>query len=453
MASLEDQYGKELDILQKSYPSSQSLKRSSLLKMFERFGGEIEYIQQYLEQLGKPSDDAPSDPNETKEQQRARLRNKYTVQLAQLSNAGFNTKCPRVVNNLEKQHGDVNKVKEILLRQRAAKEKQAALNLKYKDQIAKLEADGVKTKNKQHLLKLLEKADGQIDRVKGLLAEKQHKKSSSDSEDDDDDDKVNEKSNDSSKKQYEFVADDLDHIKELRAAGIHGNPAKLLAIFHECNDSIELTVARIQKERQERQQEAEKRVQQRISLAQAHGAYININHRNDWPNDIEEVYLDGNNMMFVVDCLRQLCLNHARHKTERAIGQLAAAWNEQMRIPKVELIFDSTRQVDQIGSVNVTSAHPIYRTTDDMLIDSARRNDHHDKNKHTIIVTSDRDLAVQLSREGCQLVKSYAWFAHCAMILTPDLVAEDESSTEATTKSRKPRYNLDELVHRIAHIA
>ena len=101
-------------------------------------------------------------------------------------------------------------------------------------------------------------------------------------------------------------------------------------------------------------------------------------------------------MMFVVDCLRQLCLNRARHKTERAIGELAAAWNEQLRIPKVELVFDSTRQVDQIGSVNVTSAHPTYRTTDDMLIDIARRTDRHDKNKHTIIVTSDRDLAVQV---------------------------------------------------------
>lgn len=147
-----------------------------------------------------------------------------------------------------------------MLRQKAAKDKKAALNLKYKDQIAQLEADGVKTKNKQHLLKLLEKADGQVDRVKELLAEKQHKKSSSDSEADDDNN-VDEKSNYSSKKQYEFVADDLDHIKKLRAAGIHGNPAKLLAIFHECNDSIELTVARIQKERQEREQEAEKRVQ------------------------------------------------------------------------------------------------------------------------------------------------------------------------------------------------
>jgi len=38
------------------------------------------------------------------------------------------------------------------------------------------------------------------------------------------------------------------------------------------------------------------------------------------------------------------------------------------------------------------------------------------------------------------------WFAHCVMVLTPDLVKQNEAST---TKSR---FNLDELVHRIAKI-
>jgi hypothetical protein len=42
-------------------------------------------------------------------------------------------------------------------------------------------------------------------------------------------------------------------------------------------------------------------------------------------------------------------------------------------------------------------------------------------------------------------VKSYAWFAHCAMVLTPDLIQQEESKN-------KIRYNLDELVHRIAKI-
>jgi rRNA-processing protein FCF1 len=106
-------------------------------------------------------------------------------------------------------------------------------------------------------------------------------------------------------------------------------------------------------------------------------------------------------MMFVVDSLRRLCLNRAGKKTERAIAQIATAWNEQMHIPNVDLIFDSTHQLDQIGSVKVSSAQPKYKTTDDMLIEIARRNENHEKNKHTIVVTSDRALAVHVSFIFC----------------------------------------------------
>ncbi len=102
-------------------------------------------------------------------------------------------------------------------------------------------------------------------------------------------------------------------------------------------------------------------------------------------------------MMFVVDSLRRLCLNRAGKKTERAIAEIAATWNEHMRIPNVDLIFDSTHQLDKVGSVTVSSAQPTYKTTDDMLIDIARRSENHEKNKHTIVVTSDRALAVHVS--------------------------------------------------------
>jgi hypothetical protein len=102
-------------------------------------------------------------------------------------------------------------------------------------------------------------------------------------------------------------------------------------------------------------------------------------------------------MMFVVDSLRRLCLNRAGKKTERALGEIASAWNEQMHIPNVELIFDSTRQLDQVGSVKVSSAQPTYRTTDDMLVEMARRPENREKNKRTIIITSDRALAALVS--------------------------------------------------------
>jgi len=52
-----------------------------------------------------------------------------------------------------------------------------------------------------------------------------------------------------------------------------------------------------------------------------------------------------------------------------------------------------------------------------------------------------------LTQQGCLIVKSYQWFAHCVMVLAPDLIKSDE-----TNSMKKIRYDLDELVHRIAKI-
>lgn len=134
-------------------------------------------------------------------------------------------------------------------------------------------------------------------------------------------------------------------------------------------------------------------------MKDVHNSYLSLNKRDDWPTDIEQVYLDGNNMMFVVDSLRRLCLNRAGKKTERALGEIAAAWNDQLGIPNVDLVFDSTNQTGQIGSVMVSSAQPQFRTTDDMFVEIARRPENQEKNKRTIIVTSDRALAALVRRK------------------------------------------------------
>jgi len=131
----------------------------------------------------------------------------------------------------------------------------------------------------------------------------------------------------------------------------------------------------------------------RLTDEQNDGNYLIIENRDDWPENIEQVYLDGNNMMFVVDSLRRLCLNRNSKTTERAIAEIAATWNEQMQIANVDLIFDSTRQLDSVGSVRVSSAQPQYKTTDDMLIEIARRN----QNQRTVVVTSDRALSAQVN--------------------------------------------------------
>ena len=162
-----------------------------------------------------------------------------------------------------------------------------------------------------------------------------------------------------------------------------------------------MTIARTEGQREQRiQVSGESQIEANIFdvANDLQNAYIALNQREDWPVNIEQVYLDGNNMMFVIDSLRRLCLNRAGQKTERALGEIAAAWNEQLRIPKMDLIFDSTNQVGLIGSVTVSSAKPQHRTTDDMLVELARRPENREKNTRTIVVTSDRALAALVRR-------------------------------------------------------
>lgn len=129
-------------------------------------------------------------------------------------------------------------------RQKQKKTEFNSLTSKYATELAQLEADGVKTKNKRLVIQLLEKANGDINVVKQQLAE--HVKSPNQT---------------ISTDEQEIDIDNLDHLKELRAAGVHGNPVKILKVFHECNDSIEDTIVRLAKEREYRAQKLEKRTE------------------------------------------------------------------------------------------------------------------------------------------------------------------------------------------------
>jgi hypothetical protein len=57
----------------------------------------------------------------------------------------------------------------------------------------------------------------------------------------------------------------MDNLKRLRSAGVHGNPMKILSIFHECNESIEMTIARTQEVREQRIRNRDERILVSIS--------------------------------------------------------------------------------------------------------------------------------------------------------------------------------------------
>ncbi|CAF1331018.1 unnamed protein product, partial [Didymodactylos carnosus] len=456
---LNQKYGEELTkFLEQESSHSLALempKRQRLLRLMERFNGNWDDVRKSLKRMN------------SRHQNKEQLQEQYAQQVVELEQDGLNVKCPCVYRLLQKYDGDVTKVREQMKHRLDKKSDFEKLEKEYEEQLKQLELDGVHVKNKRFVVRRLKESNGQLDMVKRFLLEKQERGQR----------KAEKKRDHSSPKEGEeqgcrkerkirtanMSIENLDHLKQLRAADIHGNPMKILKIFHEeCNDSVELTAEICRQHKEQRKRDQKERLKKHELLKETQQAYLAITTQQDWPLDIEQVYLDGNNMMFVIDSLRRLCLNRHGKQAEHAIGQIASAWNEKMLIPHINLIYDSTKQLETIGTVIVQSAQPKYKTTDDMLVDLTKQN--HGRNEHTVVVTSDRALAAQLKNEGCQLIKPYHWFAHCVMVLTPDLIKQDpieiDTSVERAPTARKCEHNkkgkihydFDELVKRVGNI-
>ncbi|CAF1137373.1 unnamed protein product, partial [Didymodactylos carnosus] len=384
---IEQKYGPELTKFLEQESShllgSKMPKRQRLLRIMERSHGDQEHLQKFLNRINN------------RHQNKEEAKEKYVQHVTELEQDGLDVKRPCVYRLLEKHDGDLTKVRAIMQHRLNKKTDLEKFELEYDQQLKQLELDGVHIRNKRAVVHLLQKSNGQLDTVKEFLLQKQQRKEkkkrdySSPREDDEKEHRQQKKA-----RMANISVDDLEYLKQLRVAGVHGNPIKILKILHEeCNDSVELTIEKCRQHKDQRKHEREERLKKRELLNETQQAYLSIISKEDWPSNIDQVYLDGNNMMFVIDSLRRLCLNRQGKKTENIIGQIASAWNEKLQIPHVNLIYDSTNQVETIGTVNIQSARPKYKTTDDMLIDLAKQN--HGKNEHTIVVTADRALAVQ----------------------------------------------------------
>jgi hypothetical protein len=110
MESLETRFGSALTALQQEYPSSQPMKRARLLRIMERFGGDIDHVRKCLQKIEAKQNTGQTDSNASRRQQREELKIKYANQLAELATAGINVNCPCVLKKLEQCHGDVDKV-------------------------------------------------------------------------------------------------------------------------------------------------------------------------------------------------------------------------------------------------------------------------------------------------------------------------------------------------------
>ncbi len=138
---------------------------------------------------------------------------------------------------------------------------------------------------------------------------------------------------------------------------------------------------------------------------------------NEWPADINTVYLDGNNMLYVEDAIRQKSIGRGKGKAEQMLSDLAKSFCEASTTPHLILVFDhtKTKSVQNIivnGKTlkfEVTSASPSFQNSDDALVEwSSKLGDQAGK---SLFVTSDRELQRGLQANGIEnIMKPKKWF-------------------------------------------
>lgn len=277
MDALEARFGAVLDTVQQEYPAMQSMKRARILKAVERHGGDADQVRKFAQKVEARHHREGQDARLTRQQRRDELKTKYAGQLAELAKNGVNVDKPCTLRMLEKHQGDVNKVRlpvraereirtdrssqvlEIVSRRNEKRQKVGELSTKYADEIAQLKTDGVAIKNERVLARLLDKGNGDVSTVKQLISEREEKhlrrreyrhkhrcRSPKTAE------QGESACGSRWKRHLNYSDEDLDTLKNMRAAGVHGNPKKLLALHRECGGSMDMLRARLAEQRDER---------------------------------------------------------------------------------------------------------------------------------------------------------------------------------------------------------
>ena len=115
MDSFETRYGPTVATLQQENPSIQAMKRVRLLRIMNRFNGDVEQVQKFVEKVQQRHNRHGDDVIHGRRQHREELKTKYATQLDELTKAGVNANCPCALRQLEKHQGDANKVRPLFV--------------------------------------------------------------------------------------------------------------------------------------------------------------------------------------------------------------------------------------------------------------------------------------------------------------------------------------------------
>ena len=125
------------------------------------------------------------------------------------------------------------------------------------------------------------------------------------------------------------------------------------------------------------------------------------------------IYLDGNNMLFIDNTLRSLCLKKKIKSACEKLANLSASYSLKILKINTHLIFDRENKEYDTESdgvkFSVRSATPNYETSDDALVDWAGGLSASDL-ANSLFMTSDRGLQTRLLDKGAvNFMKSKVW--------------------------------------------
>jgi len=113
MDSLETRFGPTIKALQEENPSFQAYRRVRLLRIMDRFNGDVEQVRKFLQKVDERHGREGEDSMVSRRQRREELREKYATQLAEINTAGIHVHGPCVLRQLERHQGDANKVRHL----------------------------------------------------------------------------------------------------------------------------------------------------------------------------------------------------------------------------------------------------------------------------------------------------------------------------------------------------
>lgn len=123
--------------------------------------------------------------------------------------------------------------------------------------------------------------------------------------------------------------------------------------------------------------------------------------------EIETLFLDGNNMLFVDNTIRKDCLSKNKNNGELKLSQLVYAYALKNKIKNSILVFDNTKQIYIKESegvlLKVSSAYPEFESSDDAFkVWAGGLNA--EKLSKMAFITSDRELTLRLKEKNVSFI-------------------------------------------------